>query len=76
MPAFKNDFFNEASDSIFQLNADEQVRKRCRSREEYYQDLRNYERAIAQRNADFVKLAFENEQMAAKITQLTADINN
>lgn len=46
MLASKNEYLNEASKTIFQLSADEQIRKRCRDREEYYQDLRNYEREI------------------------------
>ena len=46
MLASKNEYLNEASKTIFQLGADEQIRKRCRDREEYYQDLRNYEREI------------------------------
>lgn len=46
MLASKNEYLNEASKTIFQLSADEQIRKRCRDREEYYQDLRNYEREM------------------------------
>lgn len=30
----------KASNTIFQLSTDEQIRKQCRDREEYYQDLR------------------------------------
>lgn len=41
-----NEYFQEASDTIFRMSADDLVRKRCRDREEYYQDLRNYERKI------------------------------
>ena len=46
MLASKNEYLYEASKTIFQLSADEQIRKRCRDREEYYQDLHNYEREI------------------------------
>ncbi len=46
MLASKSEYLNEASKTIFQLSADEQIHKRCRDREEYYQDLRNYEREI------------------------------
>ena len=38
---------NEASKTIFQLSADEQIRKRCLDREEYYLDMRAYEREVA-----------------------------
>ncbi|MCM1155149.1 MAG: hypothetical protein NC314_01195 [Roseburia sp.] len=50
MLAAKNEYLQEASHTIFELTADEQIRKQCRDREEYYEDLRNYERAIAERN--------------------------
>ena len=46
MIASKDEYLKEASQTIFRMSADEEIRKRCRDREEYYQDLRNYERAI------------------------------
>lgn len=56
MLASKNKYMNEASNTIFQLSADEQIRKQCRDREEYYQDLRNYERVIAEKDASIENL--------------------
>ncbi len=52
MLASKDECMNEAAETIFKFNTDEQVRKMCRDREEYYQDLRNYERAVSQRDRD------------------------
>ncbi len=46
MLASKDEYLQEASETIFRMSADDLVRKRCRDREEYYQDLRNYERKI------------------------------
>ena len=46
MLASKDEYLKEASETIFRMSADDLVRKRCRDREEYYQDLRNYERKI------------------------------
>lgn len=46
MLASKDKYLQEASETIFQMSADELVRKRCRDREEYYQDLRSYEKKI------------------------------
>ncbi|MDE5938849.1 MAG: hypothetical protein K2H37_07185, partial [Lachnospiraceae bacterium] len=48
MLASKDEYLNEASETIFRMSADELVRKRCLDREEYYQDLRSYERKIEQ----------------------------
>ncbi len=46
MIASKDEYLKEASQTMFRMSADDMVRKRCRDREEYYQDLRNYERKI------------------------------
>lgn len=36
MLAEKNEYLNEASETIYQLSAEEQIREQCRAREEYY----------------------------------------
>ena len=64
MPA-ANEYLQEASKSIFQFNTDEQIRKLCRDRVEYYQDLHNYERAIA-----------EKETIIAEQSATIADLRN
>lgn len=46
MIASENEYLEEAAETMFQMSAEELVRKRCRDREEYYQDLRSYERAV------------------------------
>ena len=51
MLAARNEYLREASNTMFELSADEQIRKQCRDREEYYQDLRKYEKAIEQKDA-------------------------
>lgn len=48
MIASKDEYLKEASQTMFRMSADDLIRKRCRDREEYYQDLRNYERVIAE----------------------------
>ena len=63
MPAQKNDCINEASNTMFQLSSDELIRKRCRDREEYYQDIRSYKRDIA-------ALQAENARLLSRIAEL------
>lgn len=70
MIAEKNEYLKEASKTMFQMSADELVRKRCRDREEYYQDLQNYERVIAEKDrryeqalAEIERLRLENEML-------------
>lgn len=48
MLAVKDEYLQEASETIFRMSADDLVRKRCLDREEYYQDLRSYERKMEQ----------------------------
>lgn len=63
MLASKNEYLQEASETIFRMSADDLVRKHCRDREEYYQDLRNYERVIAEKDALIKQLLAENESL-------------
>lgn len=46
MIASKDKDIEEAAKTLFQFCTDEQVRKLCRDREEYYQDIRSYEHKI------------------------------
>ena len=48
MLSVKDKYINEAAKTIFRLSAKDQIRKRCRDREEYYLDLRAYEREVAE----------------------------
>ena len=70
--AATNEYLQEASKSIFQFNTDEQIRKLCRDRVEYYQDLRNYERAIAQKDTVIDRL----QTTIAEQNAMIADLRN
>ncbi|MBD5541806.1 MAG: Rpn family recombination-promoting nuclease/putative transposase [Lachnospiraceae bacterium] len=63
MIASKDKDIEEAAKALFQFCTDEQVRKLCRDREEYYQDLANYERVISQKDALIEKLLAENKEL-------------
>lgn len=62
MIASRDEYLKEASQTIFRMSADEEIRKRCRDREEYYQDLRNYERAIAEKEEEIERDRREHEE--------------
>ena len=51
MLAEKNEYLNEASNTIFRLSADEEIRNRCQDREDYYSDIRSYKKENARLNA-------------------------
>ncbi len=44
--ALQDEYFKEASNTLFELSADEIVRKRCRDREDYYADMRGAQNII------------------------------
>lgn len=76
MLASRDEYLNEAAETIFRLSADEQIRKRCRDREEYYEDLHNYEMAILDRDvsiANYRKAAIERESVIAEQQNMLAE---
>lgn len=62
MIASKDEYLKEASQTMFRMSADDLIRKRCRDREEYYQDLRNYERVIAEKERSIEENERKREQ--------------
>ncbi len=55
MLASKNDYINEASNTMLWLSAEEDIRKRCQDREEYYREIRTYKRIIAEKDSLLAK---------------------
>lgn len=70
MLASTNEYINEAYKTIYQMSADEQIRKRCRDREEYDEDIRSYQRAIAQRDGILAEKDALIEQLLAENERL------
>ena len=73
MLAKKNEYLQEAAGTMFRLTAEEQIRKRCRDREEYYQDMRNYERYIAQQEEDLTIAKRALAQMESKLSDTESE---
>ncbi len=71
MTASEDEALYEAAKALYYTCSDEEIRIRCLEREEYYQDLRNYERAIEQE-----RLAHEQDKhnYEQQITQLQLEI--
>ena len=78
MLASKNEYLQEASETIFRMSADDLIRKQCLEREEHYQDMRNYERAIAEKEQKIERDRIEHEQdlrnYERQIEQLRAEL--
>ncbi len=78
MLAAKDPYINEASKTIFQLSAKDQIRKRCRDREEYYLDLRAYEREVAENKKiiEESKKTIEENNKTIEESKKTIEENN
>ena len=76
MLAEKNEYLQQAAGTMFRLTAEEQIRKRCRDREEYYQDMRNYERYIAQQEGDLTIAKRALEQMESKLSDTESELSD
>ena len=63
MLASENSYIAEASDTMFRLSADEDIRKRCQDRKEYYREIRTYKRIIAEKDS----LLAEQETLIQKL---------
>lgn len=81
MLAKKNEYMEEATKTVFRMSAEEEVIKRCRDREDYYSDLRSYEKEIAKKDAEIVALTeekvkkdIENEILKKHIEELEAKL--
>ena len=70
MLAAKDPYINEASKTIFQLSVKDQIRKRCRDREEYYLDLRAYEREVAENKKIIEESKKTIEELLSEIEML------
>ena len=71
----EDDALYEAAKTLFYKSSDEEIRMRCLDREEYYADLRNYERAIEEQKKEHEQeLAQAREQYEAQIRQLRSEI--
>lgn len=52
----KNEAIKEAAGAMYLMSEEARIQKRCRDREDYYQNIRTYEHEIAKRDAYIAKL--------------------
>lgn len=70
MIASSDEEMEEAVRSLFLFCTDEQVRKACRERDEYYQDLASYEREIAEKDNTIAEKEALIRELSAKLELL------
>ncbi|MDE7271819.1 MAG: Rpn family recombination-promoting nuclease/putative transposase [Lachnospiraceae bacterium] len=79
MIATDNEYLQEASNALYDLNADFNVRERCRNREEYYGVIRTFEDEIDTMKEVLAQMHNELAQKSNELTQKSdelAQINN
>lgn len=74
MIASNDEYLEEASNTLYTLNADFNIRERCRNREEYYNVLTRYENMIKQRDSELERKDSEIERKNSEIEQLRAEL--
>ncbi len=67
MLASENDYINEASNTMLRLSAEEDIRKRCQDREEYYREIRTYKHIIAQKDDIIANMADEISHLKSQL---------
>ena len=69
MLAQQNEYMKEAAESIYELNADELTRKRCRAREDYYRLQNSYKKTIEMQTKELAKKDDMLNKQAASLLQ-------
>lgn len=78
MLAQNNEYFKEASATVYQLSQEERIRMECEAREDYYRTQRGIQCRLEKLDRQSAKLeaqAAEIETQAAEIETLNAEIN-
>ena len=74
MLASENTYINEASNTIFRLSAEEDIRKQCQAREDYYREIRTFKKIIAEKDALIERAIAEKSLIEKTIAEKDSDI--
>lgn len=69
MIAQNSEYMAEASNSIFRMNADEIIRKRCRDREDHYRDIRAWKKQIEEQGAQIEEQNIKIKEMGVALRE-------
>ena len=90
MIAENNEFMQEATETLYALNADELIRQQCLAREDYYRTQNTYDKVINDQaqmilnqeleieslNNEKAALAVQNDSLTAENDSLAAEIDS
>ena len=72
--AKENVAYEEAARTMFRLSSDEHIREQCRRREEYYQQIRTYERDLADKDALIAEQNAKLEEQSSQLEEQSAQL--
>ena len=75
MIAENNEFMQEATETLYALNADELIRQQCLAREDYYRTQNTYDKVINDQAQMILNQELEIESLNGEKAALTAEIN-
>ena len=74
MLAKNNKYIKEASETIYQLTQDEQIREQCEAREDYYRRMQGMDDMLAEKDAALAEKDDTINEQAALIADLKAQL--
>ena len=75
MIAENNEFMQEATETLYALNADELIRQQCLAREDYYRTQNTYDKVINDQAQMILNQELEIESLNGEKAALPAEIN-
>jgi chromosome segregation ATPase len=74
MLAKNEPIFQDAAETLYDLNADETIRAQCRAREDYNSQQRAIKYHIKEITTELKKVTSEKQQLASKVQQISTEL--
>lgn len=72
MLAQKNEYLQEASETVYKLTQEEEIRLQCEAREDYYHRMHGIQRKFEQQGAEFKAVKKEKAALKQSLASQTA----
>lgn len=69
MIAKQNEFMQEATETLYELNADETIRQQCLARQDYYRTQNSYHKLIGEQAETIENLSNQNQELITQINE-------
>ena len=75
MLAAQNEYIKEASNTIYQISAEERIRQQCEAREDFLRREKEKERRFREAEENLAKAEAELARLKALVAQLQAELD-